>query len=203
MTADSIPSEIRTDFMDSSKLALKFFADDSSTLTPEELVPVFHSWIQNQVVPGHQLIDVADYKHVIDGPGIMLIAHESQFGYDLGDGKPGLLYSRMRPLEGSFESRLSAVAATTLAACARIEQAFPGKIHFRSDRVLFRVNDRLAAPNTLETFKQLEPQLQTFFARLLGGGVRIEHRTDPARPFETIITGPAAGSLEKMLATLA
>ena len=178
--------------MDSSKLAVKFFADDSSTLTLEELVPVFHSWIQNQAVPGHQLIDVADYKHVTNGPGIMLIAHEGQFGYDLGEGKPGLLYSRMRALQGSFEKKLSDVAAVALTACSRIEQAVPGKIHFRTDRVLFRINDRLAAPNTPATFKLLESQLQAFFGKLLGGAVRMEHRTDAARPFEIVVQGQAA-----------
>jgi hypothetical protein len=188
--------------MDSSKLAVKFFADDSSTLTPEELVPIFHSWIQNQVVPGQQLIDVADYKHVINGPGVMLIAHEGQFGYDWGDGKPGLLYLRMRPLEGSFEKKLGEVAAVALAACARMQQALPGKIRFRSDRVLFRISDRLAAPNTPATFEQLKPQLQAFFAKLLGGSVRIEHRGDAARPFEVVVHGQAGGSIEKMLGVL-
>jgi hypothetical protein len=173
--------------MDSSKLAFKFFADDSSTLLPEELIPVFHTWIQNQVVPGHQLIDVADYKHVINGPGVMLIAHEGQFGYDLGEGKPGLLYSRMRPLDGSFESRLSDAAAVALTGCVRLEQALPGKIRFRSDRVLFRINDRLAAPNNPATFQGLQPQLHSFFTKLLGGDVQIEYRHDADRPFEVVI----------------
>lgn len=188
--------------MDSFKLAVKLFADGSSTLKAEELAPVFHNWIQTQAVAGHQIIDVADYKHVTNGPGVVLIAHEGQFGYDLADSQPGLLYSRMRSLDGSFETRLSAVAATALTACARIEQALPEKIHFRSDLVLFRINDRLAAPNTPATFKQLEPQLHAFFAKLLGGPVRIEHRADPARPFEVMIHALTGGSIEKMLASL-
>ncbi len=188
--------------MDSSKLAIKFFADDSSTLKAEELVPVFHQWIQTQAVAGHQPIDVADYAHVKNGPGVMLIAHEGQFGYDLADGQPGLLYLRMRPLDGSFDTRLIAVASAALGACARIEQALPGKIHFRSDRILFRINDRLNAPNTPETFEQIESQLHAFFSKLLGGAIRIEHRADVTRPFEVLIRGPGAASVEKILATL-
>jgi hypothetical protein len=191
--------------MDSSKLAFKFFADDSSTLSPEELMPVFHGWIQNQVVQHHQLIDVADYKHVINGPGVMLIAHEGQFGYDMGEGTPGLLYSRMRPLEGSFESRLSATASVALAACTRLEQTLPGKIAFRSDRVLFRINDRLAAPSTPATFQELLPQVQSFFTKLLGAAVQIEHRADVERPFEVVIrtraNKPVGMLLQEGLAT--
>ena len=187
--------------MDSFKLAIKFFADASSTLKAEELVPFFHHWIQTQAISGHQPIDVADYAHVKNGPGVMLIAYEGQFGYDQADGEPGLLYSRMRELEGSFETRLNAVAAAALGACARIEEALPGKIHFRTDRVLFRINDRLLAPNNSETLKQVEAPLQTFFAKLLDGPVRMEHRVDAARPFELMVHGSADGSIKQMLAT--
>jgi hypothetical protein len=188
--------------MDSFKLAIKFFADASSTLECAALAPVFQSWIQQAVFPGHQLIDVADYKHVINGPGVMLIAHEGHFGYDLADGKPGLLYARQRSLTGSFEQKLHSIAATALAACGRIEQAVPGKVRFRTDSVLFRINDRLLAPNSAETFRQVEPQLQAFFGKLLGGPVRLEHRADPARPLDVAVHGKGADSVEQLLARL-
>jgi hypothetical protein len=188
--------------MDSFKLALKFFADPSSTVTCEELVPVFHAWIQNQAIPGHQLIDVADYKHVINGPGVMLIAHEGHFGYDLAEGQPGLLYARQRSMTGSFEQRLHEVAATALSACGLIEQALPGKIRFRTDKVSFRINDRLLAPNTAETFRTVEPQLQAFFGKLLGAPVRLAHHVDSVRPFEVDVHGKGGNSIEHLLAKL-
>src|SRR5438128_1367221 len=48
------------------KIAIKFFIDDDSKLAGVEFVPIFHSWIQTQLVPDHMLVDVADYAHVQD-----------------------------------------------------------------------------------------------------------------------------------------
>ena len=65
----------------------------------ELFIPVFHKWIQENKIPNHIMVDVADYKHISDGPGIMLIAHEGNFSIDLENGKAGLLYTRKQPLE--------------------------------------------------------------------------------------------------------
>jgi hypothetical protein len=178
--------------MDSYKLAIKWFARDSSAVAPEALVPVFHSWIQNRSLPNHQAIDVANYAHVVHGPGVVLVAHEGNFAYDLAEGRPGLLYTRQRPLSGTFEQRLSAVCAASLAASAMLEQT-PG-IAFHTDRVLFRINDRLLAPNTVETFKSVEPELNTFFSTLLGAAVKLEHLPAVDRPFEVAIQGSATSA---------
>jgi hypothetical protein len=177
--------------MDSYKLAIKWFAQDAKAVALEALVPVFHSWIQNRSLPNHQAIDVANYAHVVHGPGVVLVAHEGNFAYDLAEGRPGLLYYRQRPLSGNFEQRLSAVCAASLAACALLEQS-PG-IAFHTDRVLLRINDRLLAPNTAETFKSVEPALRTFFSTLLGGPVTLKHLAGVERPFEVAIQGPTHG----------
>ena len=41
----------------------------------ESFVLLFHNWIQEDRIPNHIMVDVANYKHIPDGPGIMLIAH--------------------------------------------------------------------------------------------------------------------------------
>ena len=97
--------------MDSHKIAVKIFAR-SANFTGEEFVPVFHRWIQNQVLPNHLLIDVADYDHVSNGPGAVLIANEANIALDFADGRLGLLYFRKRPVPHgavSFADRLRAV----------------------------------------------------------------------------------------------
>src|SRR3954465_5689913 len=38
--------------------------------------PVFQRWIQQKSVEG-QFVDVADYRHVFEGPSIVLIGHDS------------------------------------------------------------------------------------------------------------------------------
>ena len=65
----------------------------------ELFIPVFHEWIQKDTISNHIMVDVADYKHIPDGPGIMLIAHEGNFSIDLENGEVGLQYIRKQPLK--------------------------------------------------------------------------------------------------------
>ena len=81
--------------MDTVKYELKCFLDDASGVELEEFIPVFHDWIQTQQLE-ELLIDVADYRHVPQGPGVVLIAHDAHYAMDLTDARLGLLYSRRR-----------------------------------------------------------------------------------------------------------
>src|SRR4051812_17957243 len=107
--------------MESSKLSIKFYLDDASRVKLAEVVPVFHSWIQLHLIPDHQLIDVADYAHVEDGPGVVLVSHEANYYLDEFDGRQGLTYSRKAPIAGSFADRLREVFSAALQACALLE----------------------------------------------------------------------------------
>jgi len=97
--------------MDSSKFAFKFFLENPAALKPGEVVPVFHNFIQTHGVPDHLLIDVADYEHVPNGPGTVLVSHEANIHLDLADGRPGLLYVRKQPLKGDMRERIRAGCA--------------------------------------------------------------------------------------------
>ena len=81
--------------MESVKYDLKLFLQDSSQVNLEAFIPVFHDWIQHQRLD-ELLIDVVDYRHVHDGPAVMLIAHDAHYAIDVADGRMGLLYSRRR-----------------------------------------------------------------------------------------------------------
>src|ERR1700728_3426497 len=107
--------------LDVFKIAVKVFASQSD-LPAEQFVPIFHHWIQNQSVPGHRLIDVADYGHVINGPGTVLISSEANFYMDCAEGRLGILYSRKLPLPGSFKDRLLAAVREALKAAERLEK---------------------------------------------------------------------------------
>ena len=63
--------------MQAQKLQVKFFAN--AEISETALVPVFHDWIRERVVPDELLIDVADYSHVPDGPGVMIIGHHADY----------------------------------------------------------------------------------------------------------------------------
>ena len=156
--------------MELQRLGAKCFLDETSQLELGDLVPVFHSWIQKKVVEDHILVDVHNYSHVPRGPGILLVAHEGNFSMDSGDDHLGLLYYRKQPLEGSLENRLGHIFRITLQAARRLEkEPRLGKVRFRTDEFFLVANDRLKAPNTQAAFEQLEPELSTFFRRLLDG----------------------------------
>ena len=111
--------------MDTVKYELKLFVEDASGVDLEEFIPIFHHWIQTQELE-ELLIDVADYRHVPHGPGVVLITHDAHYAMDLADGRLGLLYSRRRethPCLGVIQSvadRLRSVWQRTLTACQRL-----------------------------------------------------------------------------------
>ena len=111
------------------RLGVKFSLKQQPTLQPEDILPIFQRWIQEHTIEG-MLIDVIDYKHVPDGPGIVLIADEFDLAYDLADGEIGLYYVRKRELPETLEPALRLVISSALAAARALEAEAPGDIIF-------------------------------------------------------------------------
>jgi hypothetical protein len=180
--------------MDSSKLAFKFFLADGSHFEQEVIVPVFHTWIQKHTMEGHLLIDVAEYKHVENGPGTVLVAHEGNFSTDMAiGGGPGLLYMRKQPLEGDLVARIRQVLKISLVATAAMEgeEKLAGKVRFRTDNPLFRIYDRLEAPNAAVTFEVIQGALQAVLEGVYGSSVKLTFHPDAQGVFEVRIAGAA------------
>ena len=146
--------------MDLYKLGVKIFASNPEVVDIQEFIPVFHSWIQKQNIEGHLLVDVHDYSHVHQGPGILLVAHEGNFSMDQGGDRLGLVYYRKQPASDSLKIAFESAQA----ACRRLE-AEPklNGIKFRTDEFLVFSNDRLLAPNTADARGQLEPVIKRAF----------------------------------------
>ena len=176
--------------MNTVKYELKLFVEDASGVDLEEFIPIFHHWIQNQELE-ELLIDVADYRHVPEGPGIVLIAHDAHYAMDLADGRLGLLYSRRRETQPrrrdiqSVADRLRSVWQCTLTACQRLaaHPALSGRLQFRGNELLLRCNDRLHGPNTTAAYTALCQHLEPFLATLYTGQhVEVEHYSEhPSR----------------------
>lgn len=150
-----------------------------------DAIPVFHRWIQDKVAP-ELLIDVADYKHVPDGPGIMLIGHEADYSLDESGGRLGLLYNRKASVKGDSHAALQQAFDSALAAARRLESesVFAGTLSFDDGDVEVVINDRLIAPNTDATWEALRPELECFFSSLYGqGNFTIERRGEPRDRF--------------------
>jgi hypothetical protein len=165
---------------------VKVFARESAAIDLGDAIPVFHRWIQEHVCP-EMLIDVADYRHVPNGPGVMLIGHEANYSLDMNKGRLGLLYSRKQAGGGAQENLEQAYEAA-MAACSRLEQeaAFAGKLKFSSEYE-FSINDRLLAPNRDDTFLALKPEFDLFLTKIWGAGdYTLEHRGEPRELFQVI-----------------
>jgi hypothetical protein len=146
---------------------IKLFAEEPAPIDLSSAIPVFHRWIQASAFP-ELLIDVADYVHVPQGPGVVLIGHEANYSLDNARGRLGVLYNRKAAdgegLERAYES--------ALAAARRLESEpeFQGKLKFRTGEVELTLDDRLLFPNTDETWTAVKPDVESFFDRLYGAG---------------------------------
>jgi hypothetical protein len=197
--------------MDTVKYELKIFLDDASGVELEEFIPVFHDWIQTQQLE-ELLIDVADYRHVPQGPGIVLIAHDAHYVMDLTDARLGLLYSRRRETHPSrcalqsIEDRLRSVWRCALTACQRLE-AHPllhGRLQFRGHELLLRCNDRLRAPNTRAAYDELHQHLAPFLVTLYAGQqVEAQHIRAHTSRLTVAIKVPEFLDVETLLTRLA
>ena len=136
-----------------------------------QAIPVFHRWIQEQALPG-LLIDVADYRHVPEGPGVVLVAHEAIYGLDQGDGRLGLLYNRRTRIDAPPAEALRQAFRAALEACCKLEQEqeFTGTLSFAAGACEVVVNDRALAANDSATGARLRAELEPLLDRLWGAG---------------------------------
>lgn len=198
--------------MDAKRLDVKLFVAEGARVEASELIPVFHGWIQRTAIADELLIDVAVYDHVVDGPGVVLVGHEGQYGYDCSRGRHGLLYSQRRaPIDGGFREALAYTLQHALRACALLEkdEALAGRLEFSGRELLVRINDRLLAPNTEQTWKAVEPDARAVLSQVFGPDVSIEpsKSSGAASPwqdelFTLHVRAGADASVEALLAKL-
>src|SRR6266851_2898772 len=104
----------------SQPVRFKIFAREPAPSEIGDAITIFHRWIQDRVCP-EMLIDVADYRHVPNGPGVVLMGHEANYSLDNTKGRLGLLYSRKQS-GGEAQENLRQAFDAAVAACGRLEQ---------------------------------------------------------------------------------
>jgi hypothetical protein len=159
---------------------VKIFAREGSNVEWPHLIPVFHRWIREQSFP-ELLIDVADYAHVPEGPGVMVIGHEAHYSVDNRKNRLGLLYNRLAAFDGSNNDRLTQAYEGALAAARKLEQEpeVGGTLRFDERDVEFWVNDRLLAPNNAEITAEFQKEVAEFLQQRFGNSPPLETSTDP------------------------
>jgi hypothetical protein len=146
---------------------VKLLLKDPENIALDSVIPIFHSWIQEQIFD-ELLLDVAEYRHVKHGPGLMLIGHEADYSLDNTGGLLGVRYNRKAPLAGTNLDRLIQATRSALLACQRLESdtRLNGKFHFNGRDVQLIINDRLLAPNNEQTRQAAAPDFQLLANKL-------------------------------------
>jgi hypothetical protein len=183
---------------------VKLLLESPEQLDLDAVVNVFHSWIQGQVCE-ELLLDVADYRHVYHGPGIVLIGHEADYSLDNTDGQLGLRYNRKARLEGSnLDSLVHATrAALTAASRLQADTRLNGKCNFNGQSVQIFINDRGLAPNLVETRQAIVAELRRFLGSLFGEvGYSLTFEPSARRLFGATINASRPVRISDLLANL-
>jgi len=183
---------------------VKLLLKDEGGIDLDPLIPVFHGWIQEQ---GWEelLLDVADYRHVYAGPGIILIGHEANYSVDNSGNRPGVRYNRKGALEGSNQDRLKQAAIAALKACRRFESdpRLDSRFRFNGQEIEISINDRLLAPNQPETREAIQPELAALLSKLFaGGGYSLSYQDSPRDLFSVSVKSSGTFSVEELLQNL-
>jgi len=169
----------------------------------DPVIPVFHSWIQGQVCE-ELLLDVADYRHVQGGPGIILIGHEADYSLDHTDNQWGVRYNRKTVLDGDNQGRLEQATRAALSALQRLQQDATLKLFFKGDEIEILINDRALVSNSEENREALTPDLRDFSEKLFGGAdYSLAFDNDPKRLFRVFLKVSRSFSGYELLENLA
>jgi len=190
--------------MELQHINVKLYLRDPQVVKLEVLVPVFHEWIQNQVCQ-ELLIDVADYRHVHAGPGVVLVGHQADYSVDNTDNRLGIRYNRKAALEGSNRDRLSQALRAALQACRKLEsdEKLGGTFRFNRRDIKLFVNDRMLAPNSGRPADSVQAEFRDFFTSAFGDGeFEMKFQSDPRSLFGVEVRSAKPLELDGVLARL-
>ncbi len=189
--------------MDLYRVGVKLFCDGEQEIPLVDFIPVFHRWIQTGAIAG-LLIDVADYSHIPEGPGIILVAHEGNLAVDEARGRRGLLYCRKRPSSQGLDQLLCDVTGYVAQAAAALvgDEDLGGRLAFSGSELEVFSNDRLAAANDDAGRALLEPAVRALAARAYGDGAFSVERisSDPRERLAFTIRAAGAVTVEELAA---
>src|SRR6478735_1676057 len=184
----------------SERLQLKLYLEPTEHFELEALIPVFHRFIRDRVLE-ELLIDVVDYSHVPDGPGVVLIGHGADFYVGALDGEYGLVYSRKRGGPGP-DGRLEDALRRLINAARLLEQETSLKVRFKSGELSLRLTDRLRAPNDDATFADIQAEVLSLFGRIYEGKIAVERLSASKGPLDLRIKSSTSPTLEALLEKL-
>lgn len=170
--------------MDIQNIAIKFYTSAGHDVDQSQFIPIFQDWIKTQAL-GEVMIDIADYRHVPDGPGMMLVCHETNYGMDAAEGgQLGLLAQRKQPQAGDHKDRILGVIRGSLKFLSLLEKdpRTPKALKFNVGAFEYISNDRLRVANSDAGLAAIRGDLEAAAAKLYPGKkVSIERRQNHAK----------------------
>jgi hypothetical protein len=189
--------------MDSQRHAFKLVALAPCGVPSSDFILFFHRMIQAGL-PGESCIDVTDYSHVPDGPGVMLICHEAHYSMDRAAGRLGLRCAAKRGASGDAAARIRRVIGKVLRVAALMEahEVLGGRLKFNTSSAALSIEDRLIAPNSEETFAAVAPVLAEVITAVWGAPPSLARAGSPKECFRVEISVPGKPSMKDLLARL-
>lgn len=185
--------------MPTRKVQAKLYFAATARPPLERFVPALHAILRDEAL-GELMIDVVDYGHVHHGPGVVLIGHATDYGIDLGEGRPGVLVFRKRdPVDGD---RIADALGRALRFAALLAQVPELGAALTTNEVLIRLPSRLHAPSTDAGFEHLTGELVALGQRLYGAPVVTERASTPREPLSVRWRAPSSPTVEELLARL-
>jgi hypothetical protein len=176
--------------MNSQKVSVKLYAGERTNEPLDSYIPIFHRWIRENRL-GEMLIDVADYTHVPQGIGVLLVGHGIDVAIDQGEGPPGLLLVRKRALPPGAALvtdalRLAIEAAKLIDQDSEVE----GPKKFSTQEILFRFPDRLYFRNDDASFQEIRERVEAALKELLPGvSYQLSRVGEPREPLSIVAQG--------------
>lgn len=200
------PTGTSVDALSSAEINVKLFVQDASAVDLEELIPVFHRWIREDVLEDELPIDVAGYAHVPKGPGVVMICDHAHYYFDERAGRAGLRYRGRRVARGAGEEAIARALRSLLRVASLLEKepALGGRYRFRTDEIEFGISDRLRAPSDARTLSAVRPALDSAVKTLYGKPAKsVALASGPREPFMVSIETGSSPSVDALLEQLA
>ncbi|MBI4412413.1 MAG: hypothetical protein HY541_08020 [Deltaproteobacteria bacterium] len=185
--------------MNLQKINWKIYFKSAVAAKPDIFFKVFNTWIPDSP---EIFVDVADYRHVHDGPLVLLAGHYVDYALDHTDRRLGFLSGQKGGIQGDLAERIQSSLLEFLKAAQRLEKdpAFGGKLDFATNELLFIANDRALAPNTSATFSEIKPILYKILSRIFESKeLNMEHLPNPKQRFSVKITCKQESDLKQMI----
>lgn len=190
--------------MDLQQINIKVFVTEDSTVNYTNFIKVFNRWMEE--ADSDDYLNYADYSHVEDGPGVLMILKQANYSIDNAFQEQGLLYNRKHDVDGDNAGKIRDALAETLSKCEQLEasEELENAIQFDGSDILFMINNRNLAPNTADIAASVQSDLEPVLQKMYGGDdFTIERTSEDARErFAVRISANSDKSISDLLANL-